>query len=385
MSSRKKIHEALTGDGLMNSIENLKEYRNQISVGINRVAEQPRKYSYLATQKSRLLRPTRIYGLLNERCNCRCLMCGHWQNENKSEEMTADQWKRALGGLRDFVGPFHINFSGGEPFLRKDIYEIFEFLHERDCLFGVCTNGGPLSKKGARRLCEMRLLNYNTSLDGVQPETHNYLRGRKRAYDWVIRGIKNLRDAGRDVGYTPPIIVKPTVCKRNMRELVDIVKMAREEDWAAINFQPMGIWTEETKPGGELWIGDEDIREFEDIVEELIEMRNNGYPIWTTTGNLKKMVYHFKEKFPEERNRWCTVGMTNITIYSNGDIKFCDKFPSPGNVKDNSIKDIWFSDKGEKIRKKVTYCKKLCLENCRLEHSIKDQLMIFNIIRKGRR
>jgi radical SAM protein with 4Fe4S-binding SPASM domain len=311
-------------------------------------------------------------------------MCGHWCKD-KFEEMTTQQWIRILGELRDFVGTYHINFSGGEPFLRKDIYDLLQYCADRGILAGVCTNGSAITEKGARRLCEMRLFNYNTSLDGSRPETHNHLRGTSKSYDWVFMGIKRMQQAGREVGYAPPIVVKPTICKPNMREMPDLVRMANDEGWAAVNFQPMGIWTEPTKPGGPLWIGPEDLPALEEVIDELCEMREQGYPIWTTKDALKKIIYHFRNEEPPGRRSWCSIGMTNFSIYANGDVKLCDDFPAVGNVQHRSVQDVWFSDHTEKLRQEMTYCTKLCLENCKIERSLGDQLQIFKILRRGRR
>lgn len=363
--------------------QRVSELFNQGLIGVQRVVDEPRKRFYLYTKNNTLLRPTRIYGLLNDRCNEKCLMCGHWCKDT-FEEMTTAEWLRILGELRDFCGPYHINFSGGEPFLRKDIYDILEFCRDRGIVAGVCTNGSAITESGARRLCELRLFNYNTSLDGATPGTHNYLRGTDKSYDWTLRGIERMREAGQQVGHTPPIVVKPTICKRNLDELPEIVHMARREGWAAVNFQPMGQWTEPTLPGNGLWIDAEDIPHLEQVLEELIRLRHQGYPIWTTEDSLRKVVYHFKGTEPPGRRAWCSIGMTNFSIYANGDVKLCDDFPAVGNVRERSVKEVWFDPEAERLRQEMTYCTQLCLENCKLERSLRDQLQIFNIIRRGR-
>jgi MoaA/NifB/PqqE/SkfB family radical SAM enzyme len=369
---------------LDDKLQRLNDLRKQAEVGVRRLIDPPRKYHYLATKNNAYLRPTRIYGLLNDRCNEKCQMCGHWCKD-EFVEMTTEQWLRILGELRDFIGPYHINFSGGEPFLRKDIYEILQYCTDRGIIIGVCTNGSAITEKGARHLCEMRLFNYNTSLDGAKPATHNTLRGTDKSYDWVLRGIRRVQQAGKEVGYTPPIVVKPTVCKINLRELPEIVRIGREEGWAAVNFQPMGQWTEPTKPGKGLWIDEEDIPELEAVIEELVEMRQQGYPIWTTEGAMKMMVNHFRNIEPPGRRKWCSIGMTNYTVYANGDVKFCDDFPAVGNVQHTPVQEVWFSEEAELKRQEMTHCTQLCLENCKIERSLKDQLAIFNILRRGRR
>ena len=60
-------------------------------------------------------RPRRIYGVLNERCNLKCLGCKYWRLPAYVQVMPAAQWVSVLAELRDFLGRYHINFSGGEP------------------------------------------------------------------------------------------------------------------------------------------------------------------------------------------------------------------------------------------------------------------------------
>ncbi len=99
---------------------------------------------------------------------------------------------------------------------------------------------------------------------------------------------------------------------------------------------------------------------------------------------MKMMVHHFRNIEPPGRRKWCSIGMTNFTVYANGDVKLCDDFPAVGNVQHTPVREVWFSEETERLRQEMTYCTQLCLENCKIERSLKDQLAIFNILRRGR-
>ena len=61
-------------------------------------------------------KPVTFYGLVNERCNVKCRYCEYWRLKHYVNEMTIEEWQTALTSIKDFVGQFSINFSGGEPF-----------------------------------------------------------------------------------------------------------------------------------------------------------------------------------------------------------------------------------------------------------------------------
>ncbi len=70
-------------------------------------------------------RPTQIYGLLNTRCNVKCIMCDSW-SQNENIELPPEVWIKALLSLKKLAGNYFINFSGGEPLLYKGLYEILK-------------------------------------------------------------------------------------------------------------------------------------------------------------------------------------------------------------------------------------------------------------------
>src|SRR5271154_309644 len=72
---------------------------------------------YIHTGKD-VTKPVTFYGLVNERCNVKCRYCEYWRLPNYVDEMSIEEWQSALTSIKDFVGQFSINFSGGEPFIK---------------------------------------------------------------------------------------------------------------------------------------------------------------------------------------------------------------------------------------------------------------------------
>src|SRR5262245_1365075 len=69
-------------------------------------------------------KPTTFYGLVNERCNVKCRFCEYWRLESYKDEMTIEEWQRALSSVKHFVGEFSISFSGGEPFIKNGFVDL---------------------------------------------------------------------------------------------------------------------------------------------------------------------------------------------------------------------------------------------------------------------
>jgi MoaA/NifB/PqqE/SkfB family radical SAM enzyme len=83
---------------------------------------------------------------------------------------------------------FH--FTSGEPFLRKNLFEILAYV--RDCGFSVSlmSNGTLIDSDMARRIKEAGISDVQISLDGLKA-THEGLRG-KGSFSRTLRGIGNL-------------------------------------------------------------------------------------------------------------------------------------------------------------------------------------------------
>ena len=97
----------------------------------NAVAEE----IYLRTGRDVTV-PVSIYGEVIERCNYKCRYCDYWRRPNYREEMSIDEWKKALLDLKEFIGHYHIEFSGGEPYIKKGFIDLLTFCGEQGLEMG---------------------------------------------------------------------------------------------------------------------------------------------------------------------------------------------------------------------------------------------------------
>src|SRR5579863_5943785 len=160
--------------------------RELISLGwkhsVNAVAEE--MYIQLGVD---MTRPVSFYGLVNQRCNVKCRYCEYWRMPEYDEELTIPQWQTALLSIKEFVGEFSINFSGGEPFIKPGFLDLFAWCHPNGIKAGVTTNGSALTEANARKVVSARPFNVNISLDAPKAEIHDYLRGAPGLFEKLSR------------------------------------------------------------------------------------------------------------------------------------------------------------------------------------------------------
>ena len=97
------------------------------------------------------------------------------------DELPAAVWTAFLKELKDFSGTFSINFSGGEPLLQTDLFEILEFCQRERIIAGIITNGLLLNGTNAKRLIDCGVFNINVSIDSMSDDVHDAMkRGSRR-------------------------------------------------------------------------------------------------------------------------------------------------------------------------------------------------------------
>lgn len=318
-------------------------------------------------------RPVKIIAIINERCNYRCRYCDFWRLENYQDELSIEQWKAGLQSLKDFVGTFHVEFSGGEPFIKKGFLDLLEWCRDAGINFGVTTNGSPLNPKITSRLVATRPFNVNISIDSYQASVHDYTRGIAGSLQHLSTAIPRLREEQRHQGVHFPVIVKPTVTSANFRALPKLANWAtRELGATVVNFQPVDRWTKETDE--ELWIEENNHEELQAIANELIAMKRNGVPIMNSELTMGFWVKHFRnEKAPAEAMP-CRIGLRNYTIRTNGDVEVCWYWPAIGNITRQSAEDIWKSAEARKRREETIACDRLCLFSCLSTSTFQDKV-----------
>lgn len=125
-------------------------------------------------------------------CNLKCNICDI-RKDKPIEEFTTDEVKDLVTqaikwGIKEFV------LSGGEPFVRDDIFEILDFVKEKNYHIGILTNGIVLTEDFIKRLLPYLgsgALSLSISLDALTPQIHDDVRGTEGCFKRTLNSLKN--------------------------------------------------------------------------------------------------------------------------------------------------------------------------------------------------
>jgi radical SAM protein with 4Fe4S-binding SPASM domain len=136
----------------------------------------------------------RVLWEITSRCNLRCRHCYISKGERELPWPEVKQIADSLSNL----GIEEVILSGGEPLLRRDIFEIVDYLHKLGHGVDVCTNGTLLTDDAARELSHY-LSEISVSLDGCNSWLYERMRGETESFSNVVQGIEALGNYGCEV------------------------------------------------------------------------------------------------------------------------------------------------------------------------------------------
>jgi len=169
-------------------------------------------------------------------CNLKCKHCYQNADNPTPGELSTEQRKRIVDQLAQ-ENVVALAFSGGEPLMRRDFFEVAEYTENNSVYVSVATNGTLITKAVAEKMRKVGVGYVDVSLDGANAETHDSFRGVPGCFNKTVRGIKNL--VKEDV-YT---CLAVTATKDNLHEIPDIIELGKKlkvKRITVFNFIPAG-------------------------------------------------------------------------------------------------------------------------------------------------
>lgn len=184
---------------------------------------EPYIATYLHSKGRKLGLPIAGNFELTARCNFNCPMCYvHMSEEEvraKGKELTAAQWI-SIAEAAQKKGMIFALLTGGEPFIRKDFFEIYDAMKNMGIIVSINSNGSMLEGKILEKLLEDRPSRINVSLYGGCNETYKNMCGQP-VYDKVLKNIVTLKENGVDVSIN--LSITPYNCQ-DIEKIYEIVK-----------------------------------------------------------------------------------------------------------------------------------------------------------------
>lgn len=264
-------------------------------------------------------------------CNQACPMCAVWRRDG--EMLSVEEMEPIFRDLRDF-GLMVVEISGGEPFLRQDIYRIFALLDRLGLLYTTATNGTLLTPEGIERLREARgLLQVAFSIDSLNPGLYARLRGR----DLLPTALANL-DLLVKARLKAPVKINLVMNRHNYGETFNFLRLARRLRIHLSVFpvnQGDGFFHRHSDP--QFAPTPLERKEMAATFLELARLRLAGEPLWEYSGfYLKAADYVLGRPVGP-----CDAGGLYIDLNADGQVAVCLDREGVGDIRSEGIADIW--------------------------------------------
>ncbi|KPJ69823.1 hypothetical protein AMJ44_02285 [candidate division WOR-1 bacterium DG_54_3] len=288
------------------------------------------KRSYVNFLRKSGLRPGPliVHWLATYRCNSRCVYCEASANEVKCEELVTEQIKRVIDELKELkVRYFFV--TGGEPLMRKDLFEVLNYAKQRGMKVGMITNS-LLYNRFKDHIKNTGFDSIWTSVDGLE-ETHNKNRGYPEAYQITLDAIRYYTEIK-----IPLRVVNTLVHSGNYNELPNLFQQLREygiNRWRLTLAIPVGRASDDN------WALSPD--RIEELFHYVINMRKAfDVELSEELGYLGCM-----DTSTKNSPFFCPSGLTFCVIMPDGHVLPCqvvyDTKYSQGDVKETSFRKIW--------------------------------------------
>jgi radical SAM protein with 4Fe4S-binding SPASM domain len=252
---------------------------------------------------------------LTYRCNFHCVHCYCVVDGARTpDELTTAEWKGVLDQLAA-AGTLSVSFTGGDPFLRKDAWDIAEHAKARRFALRFLTNASFFNDANADRLAALKPASVSISLYGATPETYERVTGRADFHAKAFAGIQRLADRGVRLQIKLPLL------RESFHERREMIEIARKFGATSIRVDAE--------------IGPKDDGDVSPLAHALDDEQLAAF-VREFRGPLP-----VKPRFAPE-DRLCRPGASSFAIGPYGDLYPCMQIKrSMGNLRERSFPDLW--------------------------------------------
>lgn len=334
-------------------------------------------------QFSDINRPLVVWNMTN-RCNLRCQHCYiEAEDRRYHDELSTDEARVMIEDLAEMKVPVLL-FSGGEPLLRQDIFELGEMAIGLGIRAVISSNGTLITDAVARQIKTAGFSYVGVSIDGA-PRTHDTFRNKAGAFAEAINGIKACMDNGVKTG------IRFTVNRHNQMDLPEVFDIIEKEGIPRFCMYHL-VYAGRGKEMAATDIGGEEKRRIlEYICQKTLEFHEKGVEVEImTTDNHADGIFllnYIRKHAPERVDEvvrllgmhgGCSAGTKFANIDPRGNVHPCQFWQdyTVGNVREEPFSRIWTGDddlmvklrhKEEHVKGKCGQCsfKSLC-SGCRI-------------------
>jgi len=258
---------------------------------------------------------------ITRRCNLHCVHCRSSSGLEAKDhpDFSTSEAFRILDDIAAYAKPVVV-LSGGEPLLRKDVFDIASYGTEKTLRMCLATNGTFVTPEVCSRIKESGICMVSLSLDGATAEVHDNFRQQSGAFEYVMNAARLFREYGIS------FLINSSFTRRNQEEIPKVYRLAKQigaTAWYMFMIVPTGRGKE--------------------ILEELITPEDYETILdWHYEMEKKEKDILRSLKFSTGGSKGCLAGQLIALIDVDGNVLPCSYFPlSAGNIKEQSFKEIW--------------------------------------------
>ena len=259
---------------------------------------------WMGSQFSASLLPARVKPLsaslkLTENCQAKCVTCNYWQTRWE-DGLNTEKAVDVINRLGDF-GIRYLRFTGGEPLLRRDLFQIMQKANMARFKRITLQTNGLLLKKLSKEINDSPITKVAVSIDGLEA-SNDLIRGIKGYFKLAMEGIRLLK--GKQVQ------VVATLNGRSAGELESLADEARQAgaDFAFNILDDRSYFLRHTSTS-DLWPNKTEIASIISFLRG--KLRRPAY-------ELDYILKYFSRETLEEPP--CVLGFIELFVVSNGDV-----------------------------------------------------------------
>lgn len=318
------------------------KYYNLVKLGMSGIKSHivNKLYGYMPDRLDPI--PSSIHIYPTFRCD---LQCAHCFIENREfNEITADDWCRVIDGLCRWIGPFQLNISGGEPYMRKDLIDILKYARGKGVYTVVVTNGTMIDNGMAEAMLENGPDSLTVSINGYE-KAYSVI-SENCDYQKKFEIVENLKEKIK-------ITVLTTIMNCNLDEIPAVMEFCRKN---GVSMRLQGIFINEKNAF--LW--PEEKEKVKELFSSIYKIKKQYKFIQDSYAYLRAMSDYYEEKEVRKVSR-CSSYIGHLRIFPDGSAGICSRrFGSIGNVVTDDPETVWNSDRSRQIRNKL----RRCTDNC---------------------
>jgi len=261
------------------------------------------------------------------------MQCG---TASTDDELDTDTALKVIDEIAELNPNLILILTGGEPLLRKDIFDLSRHASRKGMMVLLGTNACLINDDVAKKLKDNGFSGIGISLDSTHPDVHDSIRGMKGSWESAIEGMKACKRQGLEIQ------IQTTVFKKNYDEIPELVSFANEMGARVFNL----FFLVCTGRGQD--ITDITSKQYEDALKQIYELHNQYEGTMLVSA---KCAPHYRriayEMNPESAlvkyySGGCPAGTNYCRITPEGNVTPCPYMDtSCGNLREKSFAEIW--------------------------------------------